>query len=187
MDIKYYLENTELTQLQIANKLGISIAKVHKYSKHHYTREERLLRKSICYRNSKIGTLNPTYGKPSHNLKGDVGDCKGYHMRWKPSWYTGRKNSTHVFTHHIVVCENLGLTEIPKGWVVHHCNFVKTDNSFDNLVLLLMGDHTKLHKYLDGVTTISKESTLKWVETYGTPWCRDIVSSTQECVAAKAV
>jgi hypothetical protein len=93
-----------------------------------------------------------------------------------------------VFVHSLVVCENLGLTEIPKGWVVHHCDINPYNNSFDNLVMITMSDHTRLHRYLAGATTISKESTLKWVEAHGTPWKRDdIVCSAQECAAASEV
>ena len=86
----------------------------------------------------------------------------------EPDWYTGRKGSKHVFSHHVVVCEALGLTAIPKGWVVHHCDENPYNNDFSNLVLLTVADHARLHAALKGSTTISKESTLKWVETYGT-------------------
>ena len=109
-------------------------------------------------------------------------------MHKRPDWYTGRKGCKHVFTHHLVVCKHLGLTAIPKGWVVHHCDFNPHNNEFNNLVLMTMRDHNKLHRFLAGATTISKESTLKWVETCGTPFVRDdIVCSTQECVAASNV
>ena len=97
-------------------------------------------------------------------------------MVLKPEWYTGRKKSKHVFVHHIVVCAALGLTEIPKGWVVHHCDENPMNNVFDNLVLMTMTDHGRLHKTLESATTISKESTLKWVEAHGTPFrSNDIV------------
>lgn len=190
MDIKYLYENTDLTQQQIAAALKCPINRVHKWISRNYTRAYRLEKKSICYRNSKLGEKNPMTGKCGelhHMYIGDVSDQKGYLMRVKPTWFTSRKNSRHAFTHHIVVCENLGITGIPKGWSVHHCDFNPLNNSFDNLVLLMSGDHNRLHRHLSGVTTISKESTLKWVETYGTPWSRDdIVSSAQECAAAKA-
>lgn len=190
MDIKYLYENTTLTLKQIADNLSVPFDRVFKYIKRNYSKDYRLARKSICYRDSKKGDKNPMSGKNKelhHNYIGDVSDNKGYLMRLKPSWYTGRKNSKHVFVHSLVVCENLNLTEIPKGWVVHHCDFNHYNNLFNNLVMILMSDHTKLHRYLAGATTISKESTLKWVETYGTPWRDDIVCSTQECVAASNV
>ena len=178
MDIKYLYENTELTQQQIADRLGIPFKRVFNFIKANYSTEYRKQRKAVSYRNSKLGTRNPMHGKcgmQHHNYEGVVGDCKGYLMELKPEWYTGRKGSKHVFQHHIVVCVHLGLTQIPAGWHVHHCDHDPHNNSFDNLVLLTAGDHNRLHHALKGATTISKESTLKWVEAHGTPWRDDIV------------
>ena len=189
MDIKFYYENTSLTIEQIANKLNLSVWKVWKYTKKNYSSEFRKSRKVKNYSSSKQGKLNPMFGKTEqqhHNFVGVVSDNKGYWMQLKPSWYSGRKHSKHVFVHHVVVCENLGLTESPRGWNVHHCDHNPENNSFDNLVLLLLKDHMKLHAALKGATTISKESTLKWVEKHGTPFRRDdIVSSAQECAAVR--
>lgn len=190
MDIKFYYEETSMTIQQIANKLGIKLNKVWKYTKKNYSKEYRKNRKVKNYCSSKMGDKNPMFGKLAaahHNFVGTVSDNKGYWMQLKPDWFTGRAHSKHVFVHHVVVCESMGLTEIPKGWNVHHCDHNPENNHFDNLVLITMGDHMKLHWVLKGATTISKESTLKWVETHGTPFRRDdIVCSTQECVAAKA-
>lgn len=182
MDIKTLYETTELTIDKIADKVGLPYSVVFKYIANTYTKDQRKERKSKCYRNSKLGNKNPMLGKYKelhHLYKGQVSDNKGYLMQLKPNWYTGRKNSKHVFVHSIVVCENMGLTEIPKGWVVHHCDFNPLNNDFNNLVLLTMGDHNRLHRWLEGATTISKESTLKWVEAHGTVFNRDdIVYST---------
>ena len=171
MDIKSLYENTDLTQQEIADRLGIHWKKVFKYIKANYSEQYRKGRKAKTYRKSKLGDANPMTGKTGnqhHNFKGEVSDNKGYLMVLKPDWYTGRKGSKHVFSHHVVVCEALGLTAIPKGWVVHHCDENPYNNDFSNLVLLTVADHARLHAALKGSTTISKESTLKWVETYGT-------------------
>lgn len=172
MDIKHYFENTELTQQQIADKLGVPLVRVFTYVKNNYTPEQRRERKAKCYRNSKTGDRNPMKGKMGsthHNFKGRVSDSKGYLLVLKPDWYTGRKGSKHVFEHSVVVCENLGITEVPIKWCVHHCDENPHNNDFSNLVLLTMSDHRRLHNSLEGATTISKESTLKWVEAHGTP------------------
>ena len=179
-NIKLIYETTELTIQQIADTTGYTFKQVFSYIAKNYTRSERTARKSKCYSNSKRGDKNPSFGKFGQDAAcyiGVVSDTKGYLMVSKPKWYTGRKGSRHVFEHHIVVCEMLGLTAIPKGWCVHHCNFITTDNRIENLVLMLMSDHMRLHHYLAGATTISKESTLKWVEAHGTPWRDDIVCS----------
>lgn len=167
MDIKTLYETTELTQVQIAAQLGVPWKRVFKYIKANYPAAERKARKAVRYRNSKLGELNPMSGKvgDTHpNFIGTVSDSKGYWMVLKPDWYTGRKRSKHVFEHHVVVCEALGLTEIPPGYHVHHCDCNPRNNAFDNLVLLEAGEHASLHRVLAGATTISKESTLKWVE-----------------------
>lgn len=179
-EIKFYYENTELTQQQIANRLGIHWKRVFNYIKNNYSVEYRKSRKAKCYRNSKLGEKNPMLGKQGikhHNYKGEVSDGKGYLMILKPEWYTGRKGCKHIFIHHYVVCKEMGLTQIPKGWTVHHCDKNPLNNEFDNLVLITLGDHMKLHAMMkkEGATTISKESTLKWVEAHGTPWRDDIV------------
>lgn len=178
MDIKQLYENTELTQQQIADKLGIHWKRVFKYIKANYTIEYRKQRKSKCYRNSKLGDLNPMlnkHGALHHRYIGRTPDCKGYMLVLKPDWYTGRKRSNHIFEHHLIVCLSMGLTCVPKGWCVHHCDLNKMNNSFDNLVLLTLSDHARLHKVLESATTISKESTLKWVEKHGAVYSHDIV------------
>ena len=115
-------------------------------------------RKSVAYANSKTGEKNPMKGKSKeqhHNYIGDVSDGKGYLMRIKPDWYTGRVGCKHVFAHHIVMCEALGITEIPKGFHIHHIDGNKTNNDMSNLALLSAGAHTRLHQ-LERATTSRK-------------------------------
>lgn len=177
MDIKYYYENTELTLQQIADKTGSTYKRVFNYVHKHYSSAYRKARKSVTYRNSRLGDKNPSHGLrgvSSRRYIGDVSDNKGYLMRLKPDWYTGRAKSKHVFVHSIVACEALGITEIPAGWCVHHVDGNPHNNSFDNLVVCTLGDHMSIHAHIRaGATTISKESTLKWVEAHGTPFVRD--------------
>lgn len=174
MDIKSLYENTDLTQQEIADKLEVHWKKVFKWVKANYSPEYRKTRKARCYRNSKLGDKNPMSGKTKdqhHNFMGLVSDNKGYLMVLKPEWYTGRKGSKHVFAHHIVVCIDLGITEIPKGWCVHHCDENTYNNEIDNLILVTLRDHVRIHRLLlKGATTISKESTAKWLEAHGTPY-----------------
>ena len=75
----------------------------------------------------------------------EVEDGKGYVMVIKPTWYTGRKGSKYVFKHQVVLCEALGLAEMPKGFVVHHVDGDKRNNNLNNLALMTAGAHTKLH------------------------------------------
>lgn len=170
--IREQFETTQLTYEQIGQLTGTSYHQVINVVHAHYSKEEILARKQKNYRASKLGEKNPYYGlrgKASPHYIGEIGDNKGYLMVLKPDWYTGRKGSKHVFAHHVVVCEHLGLTEIPRGYSVHHCDRDTLNNDFSNLVMLKVSDHSALHHWLntEGATTISKESTLKWVEARG--------------------
>lgn len=176
MNIKFLYDTTDLTLQAIADQLGITYKQVFKYVAANYSRAHRTQRKRISYAKSKAGALNPMHGvrgDEHHNFVGVVSDNKGYLMVLKPEWYTGRRGSKHVFEHSVSACLGLGITEIPRGWCVHHCDSNPHNNRFDNLVVLTMGDHQRLHHSLAGATTISKESTLKWVEAHGTPFRRD--------------
>ena len=172
-NIKRLYETTELTLQQIADHTSTSYKQVFNFVARRYSREHRTERKRNSYSKSKTGLLNPMYckmGNEHHNYVGVVGDSKGYLMELKPAGYTGRVRSKHVFQHHIVVCAALELTAVPAGWCVHHVDGNPHNNEFDNLVLMTLSDHQRLHQVLAGATTISKESTLKWVEAQGTPY-----------------
>ena len=147
--LKELFETTELTNDQIGEIVGLSRRQIGKVLSKLYTKEQRSLRKRACYRNSKLGDKNPMSGKTGekhHMYIGEVGDGYGYTQQLKPEWYTGRKGSKHVFTHHIVVCEALGLTCIPKGYVVHHIDHNRSNNNLNNLALMSMAAHTRLHQ-----------------------------------------
>lgn len=157
--IRLFKDST-LTIQGIADYLGTSYKIVYTITKKNFSREFRLARKKANYRRSKLGTNNPMYGRcqeQHHNFIGVIGDNKGYLMRLKPDWYTGRKKSKHIYEHHYQYCLANGLTEIPKGYHVHHKNFIKTDNDPDNLQLMTAGDHMRFHNKLRRAETIRKE------------------------------
>lgn len=154
-------ENTTLTMTQISDQVGVSWPFVSKTVKNEFTAEYRKERKAGCYRASKLGDKNPMTGKfreAHHNYIGVVSDGKGYLMVLRPDWYTGRLGSKHIFQHHVEYCLAHGLTAIPKGYVIHHKDQVKTNNEPNNLLLLTMADHARLHSRLKRAETISKES-----------------------------
>jgi hypothetical protein len=153
-------ETTQLTLAEIAQEACVNYSWLHTKIKAKYPDEYRKARKIKNYAASKEGDKNPMKGKYAeahHNYIGDVSDGKGYHMRIKPDWYTGRIGCKHVFVHHIVMCEALGITEIPQGFHVHHIDENKTNNNLNNLALLEAGAHARLHG-LERVTTIPKGS-----------------------------
>jgi hypothetical protein len=77
---------------------------------------------------------------------GDIGDGHGYLQILKPSWYTGRPGSKHVYKHHVILCEVLGITEIPKGFVIHHIDRDTHNNKLNTLALLAVSAHARLHR-----------------------------------------
>lgn len=167
--VRHLFYNTESTLEELCANAGISVKAWYSKYKRLFPKDDLKKRKSLNYRKSKLGEKNPMLSKCGESnpmYKGVISDNKSYFLILKPSWYTGRHRSRHIFFHHNVVCENLGITEVPKGYCVHHCNFDHADNRFENLVMLTNGEHKRLHTLLQGATTISKESTLKWVEAH---------------------
>lgn len=156
--VKEMFENTDLTMVEIAGNIPCDVSIVRRIVRKNYTMEQFSKRKSRIYKNSKVGDKNPMKDKfreQHHNYIGDVSDGKGYIMCLKPDWYTGRKGCKHVFKHHLVMCEALELTEIPKGYCIHHIDEDKTNNSIGNLSMMTLSAHTRLHQ-LERATTSRK-------------------------------
>ena len=100
---------------------------------------------------TKLNKRNPMYGKIGNNhpnYKGLVEDGHGYYMILKPDWYTGRKGCKHIFYHHYVMCQYLGITEIPDGFVVHHIDLNPKNNDINNFQLMTIQAHNQLHAKL---------------------------------------
>ena len=81
-------------------------------------------------------------------MRRETQNKKGYVSVPKPSWFTGRKNSDYVYLHHLVFCEKAGLTEVPRGYHVHHIDGNARDNSPNNLALVNMSGRHKLNRFL---------------------------------------
>lgn len=157
--VQKMFRETELTLEQIARTLGVSYKVVWGIVATSFSKAERLERKRRNYARSKQGSKNPMFGKQKEEhprFIGRVADGNGYFMVLKPEWYTGRAGSKHVFEHSVVFCEAAGLTEVPKGFCVHHLDHDKANNAITNLALLSVGAHSRLHS-LEGATTIRKE------------------------------
>jgi len=158
--IRYLYENTSYTLESIANHIeGVSYRMVQSRIAKWYSEEIRRSRKKLMYRRSKLGTDNPMFGKIGHkhpNYKGSVSDGKGYILVIKPSWFTGRTGSKHIFEHHLVMCKHLNIPCIPDNMSVHHLDHNTTNKDINNLLLLPNSAHSKLHQ-LERVTTIRKE------------------------------
>lgn len=70
----------------------------------------------------------------------------------KPTKYVGKRGYVCVYTpskvmyeHHLVWSSENSGCQVPKGFVVHHKNCIKTDNRIENLILLPSDYHNALH------------------------------------------
>jgi hypothetical protein len=142
------LENTLIPIDQIARKFGVRTSRIMEIQQNEFHPHFIAERKRQCYSASKSGNKNPMWGiEPEQHPRfiGEVADGNGYIMVLKPDWFTGRPGSKHVFKHTVVMCENLGITELPRGFVVHHINHDRTDNTIDNLALMSVNAHSRIH------------------------------------------
>lgn len=115
-------------------------------------------RTSRLCRLHKIGAKNPMYGKIGelhHNSIEKCVESGGYLTIFAPEWFTGRKDGNRTLEHIIVYCEHNGLSELPKGKVVHHLDENKQNNHPDNLILLSIPDHRRIHAWLNKVQRLS--------------------------------
>lgn len=153
--VRELFETTDLYYREIADRVGTTYKVVTRIIYRHYTKEQIRDRASRSYSRTKKCDSNHMRGKTGSahpNYKGEVPDGNGYVMVLKPDWYTGRPGSKHVFKHSVVFCEAAGLTEIPAGFVVHHIDGDKLHNDPNNLALMTVGAHGRLHS-LERATT----------------------------------
>ena len=173
-----YMETTTPLK-KLAKTYGMSYVTAHKYIAMRFSVEERKARKNRTHSNStrgvptgRSGVKHPLYKGGEYKQKFKTSKTP-YTMVIKPMWYTGAKNTRYVPKHVLVVCEALGISELPKGFVVHHCDCNHMNNEFNNLVLVPKSEHNRIHLvFLESVTTMAdKASTLKWlVEARGFAW-----------------
>lgn len=126
--------NTPL--MAISKEVKLDYLGVEYILRKHFSEEE------INTREFKLKHKKPMHGKQKSEI---VSDGNGYLITRKPDWYTGRARSDYIFYHSVVMCEALGITEIPKGFAVHHIDHNPLNNDISNLALLAMGAHSKLH------------------------------------------
>jgi hypothetical protein len=143
---------------QIAKKLGTTFHSILWICKNHVPEAEYKALKAIRYSRSKLGEKNPMTGKTGdqhHNWIGWAYDGHGY--------LTCLKDGKRQFAHRVVMAEALGLGQLPEVFDVHHIDNNKTNNQLDNLALVTIRGHRKIH-YLqvkDSLSVMLKKSKLR--------------------------
>lgn len=137
---------TTLTQKEIATRLGVTQAAVAWQVKRFATPAERKARNSATYSRAmegrQDGPLNPAW------RGGEPVNSQGYRFVQAPDWWTGYRHGgarTYVLEHQLRVCELLGMTQIPRGYCVHHKDRDRLNNNLDNLQLMTLSEHNRLH------------------------------------------
>lgn len=118
------------------------------------------LRTSRLCRLHKVGDKNPMSGKSGmlhHNAKEVTITSGGYIEVFAPDWYKGNKDGNKVLEHILVYCEHNGYAYLPTGMVVHHLDSNRQNNHPDNLVLVSIQDHRRIHAWLNKVQRLSRE------------------------------
>jgi hypothetical protein len=88
---------------------------------------------------------------------------QGYVLEYDPGHHRSNKKG-YVFAH-IAAYERHTGTKIPEGYVVHHINGIKTDNSPENLVMLTREEHTILHHVGKKRSKETKSKISSWAKT----------------------
>lgn len=90
---------------------------------------------------------------PTSFKKGHIPTNKNKGKGWIDEGYRKIKlNNKDVREHNLIWCTQSGnLPFIPDKCVIHHINGDKKDNRLDNLILMNISDHIKLHHELRGI------------------------------------
>jgi len=161
-------EHKEIIEL-FHSDLGVRTI-MDKYNRDYYTIKKIWLteyhegqfksRTSRLCRLHKVGEKNPMKGKIKmlhHNAVEKSVDANGYILVFAPDWYSGRTDGNKVLEHIIVYCEHNGYAFLPKGMVVHHLDSNKQNNHPDNLVLVSIQDHRRIHAWLNKVQRLERK------------------------------
>jgi HNH endonuclease len=153
------LRSTYVPHVEIAGHYGVSDWLVGEINRSVLSPEERRHRKVTQDSNSKLkkNHMRGRTGMKNHNATTKIVRKVGYITRFKPDWWTGKTIGGRVYEHRCVYCENNGITEVPKGYVIHHIDENIDNNTIDNLLMLTISDHMKLHSELRKVQRLSRE------------------------------
>src|SRR5258708_1998082 len=154
------LFHSDLGVQEVIKKYNRSHKTIKKIWQTTYTSNQFKERTSRLCRLHKIGTRNPMFGKIGleHHSAIEKEETKsGYIIVFAPIWYQGKLDGNKTYEHIISYCEHNGISQLPEGQVVHHLDENKQNNKPDNLILLSIADHRRLHSWLKKVQRLSQE------------------------------
>lgn len=102
---------------------------------------------SICLAEKKKEAYS---GEKNPNYKGRTEDHEGYSLIDIHSSMALNRNVKRL--HQAVCCEVIGTNKIPDGYVCHHRDCDRKNNTAINLVLITPSDHRWLHKQFGSAT-----------------------------------
>lgn len=140
--------NMESIKKRLTQEFPITYSQATSLLQSTYSPEERRIRRK------RISSNNPTLknrkGSKNPHWKGGRYLTGGYWQIPTPKWYTGPQCQGYSEEHCIVYCETHGLTEVPKGFHIHHKDLDPLNNDPSNLEMLTKSEHGKLHARLRG-------------------------------------
>ncbi len=117
--------------------------------KEEFTKQEYKDRTSRLCSLNQLGSKNTMFGKLKEDHPRSVGSrvvtTQGYHAVYTPTWYEGKSNLGRTLEHILVYCKDRSITKLPNRHVVHHIDNDRKNNASNNLVMLSIGDHLRLH------------------------------------------
>lgn len=125
-----------------------------------YTPDQFKKRTSRLCALHKVGDKNPMSkktGMAHHNAVEKTVTSNGYIEVFAPDWYSGKRDGNKVLEHILVYCEHNGIDSLPTEHVVHHLDENKQNNHPDNLILLSIPDHRRIHAWLNKVQRLSRK------------------------------
>lgn len=146
-EIVNVIKTTDKLDYEIATEFAVSTWLVSEISRKNLSIEERTLLWNRRAKRSKMGNKNPMFGKKGSSHHNSVEDHRwnGYKTVFKPDWWTGNRKQHRIYEHIYVYCSQNNLTCLPKGFIVHHKDENIDNNNIDNLQMMSVSDHIKLH------------------------------------------
>lgn len=154
------LHNLDARYKEIAEEFQVSEWLVGDIANKNLSKELLKARYSRYCRNTKLGSKNHMYGKTGMkhpNAIGEIRRATGYKTVFVPEWYKGKRPASgRIFEHHYVWCAFYNQTQVPKGCVIHHIDLDIDNNSIENLQLLTISEHMKLHQEIRKVQRLER-------------------------------